>query len=67
MKSADQLERLAQDVFARKRTHRQQLAVLPVEQKFEILLRLQRLASDVAVASGRSAKKPWVIGRSLEK
>jgi hypothetical protein len=67
MKRSDQLEQLAQAVFARKRERRQQLAALPVEEKFEILLHLQQLASDVAKAAGRPAKQPWVIPRGLPK
>lgn len=61
-----QLEPLAQAVFTGKRERRRQLAALPVEQKFTILLHLQQLASEVAKAAGRPAKKPWSIPRSLE-
>jgi len=65
MKPSEQLEQAAQAVFARKRERRQQLAALPVEEKFEILLHLQQLASEVAQAAGRPAQKPWVLPHGL--
>ena len=61
MRECEQLDQLARDLFARKRERRRELAALPVEQKFEILLRLQRLASDVARAAGRPASEPWKV------
>ena len=59
MSRNEQLDHLARDLFARKRARRRELAALPVEEKFAILLRLQQLASEVAQAAGRSARTPW--------
>jgi hypothetical protein len=56
-----QMEKLAQEIFDGKRRRRRQLAQLPVEEKFEILLQLQRLATDVAIAAGRKPRKPWPV------
>lgn len=55
--------RLAQDIFARKRERRRKLAALPVERKLEILLHLQQIAHDVALATGRTARQPWKLPR----
>ena len=59
MNDREQLNQLTRELFAEKRERRRELAALPVEQKFEILLQLQQLARDVAVAAGRPAPAPW--------
>jgi len=63
MSEREQIERLAQDIFARKRERRRELAALPVERKLEILLHLQQIAHDVALAAGRIAPQPWKLPR----
>lgn len=65
MNDREQLNQLTGELFARKSERRRELAALPVEQKFEILLRLQQLASDVALAAGRPAPSPWKTSSRL--
>lgn len=50
---------LAEELFREKRQRRRELAALSVEEKFKILLQLQRFACDVAKASGRQPRQPW--------
>ena len=53
---------LAEELFHQKRMRRRALAALTVEEKFQILLRLQRLSCEVALAAGRKPRAPWRIG-----
>ena len=61
MNSALEATLLAQRLFAAKRQRRRDLAALPVEEKFEILLRLQRIAYDAAIATERPSRTPWQL------
>lgn len=38
---------------------RLKMARLPVEEKFRILLRMQRIAAEAARARGGTARQPW--------
>lgn len=51
----------AQGVFAAKSRRRAALASLSFEEKVQVLVELQRLASSVVAASGRDARSPWPI------
>lgn len=46
-----------------KRERRGDLARLPIEKKIEILVRLQRMASEVGASAGRKAQRPWRADR----
>jgi hypothetical protein len=52
---------LAEELFRQKRERRREMAALPVETTFEILLKLQQLAYDVAKGAGRTPREPWKI------
>jgi hypothetical protein len=54
-------QQIAAELFEQKRSRRKEVAALPVERKFEILLQLQRLAYDVAKSTGRPAREPWKV------
>ena len=61
MTNNQQLRELAEELFRQKRERRRMVAALPVEEKFEILLKLQQLAFEVAVSAGRPPRPPWKI------
>ena len=63
MNPGTESSQLAQELFAAKQQRRRKLAALPVEEKFEILLRLQRIAFDTANAMHRPARTPWVSAK----
>jgi hypothetical protein len=50
---------LAEKAFEAKRLRRMELARLPIEQKLEILLDLQRTVNEIARAAGRPTKPEW--------
>jgi len=56
-----ELSKLAEQVFEKKKRRRRLMAQLPVEEKFVTLLKLQRVAFDIATAAGRPAKRPWNV------
>jgi hypothetical protein len=57
--SEDAIRSLTEKAFEDKRRHRARLARLPIEQKLEILLKLQRTVNEVARAVGRPTKAEW--------
>jgi hypothetical protein len=57
--SDDAIRSLAEKAFEDKRLHRVRLARLPIEQKLEILLELQRTVNEIARAVGRPTKPEW--------
>ncbi len=50
-----------EELFQAKAERRRDLAALPVEEKFEMLIKLQQMASAVAKQAGREYKKPWDV------
>jgi hypothetical protein len=48
-------------LFLAKESRRRELATLPIEQKIEILVKLQHIASNVGRQVGRPYQKPWDI------
>ena len=48
-----------EQTFKAKKERRKELARLPVEEKFKILLQLQKIASPILRARGIE-KKPWI-------
>jgi hypothetical protein len=53
--------RVARKVFRQKRDRRQTLAALPFEKKIALLVRLQRMASEVNTVVRGTARQPWHI------
>lgn len=49
------------DIASAKKAHRLRLARLPIEEKLKILVRMQRIAADIAKANGRPVREPWVL------
>ena len=46
-------------ILAAKAARRRELAALPIEQKLEILLELQRNVAEIRRSSGRPGPEPW--------
>jgi hypothetical protein len=44
-----------------KESHRRAMAAKPVEEKFEILIKLQQISSTAARQAGRAYEEPWNI------
>jgi hypothetical protein len=57
--SAATAAELAQKVFKAKARRRTWLASLPVEEKYQRFLALQRMAASIKVAAGKPAPRPW--------
>lgn len=53
------LKALVDRIFEAKRLRRAELAGLPIERKLEILLDLQRIANQIASATGRPTLPEW--------
>ena len=53
------LEALASAIFQKKRERRRQLAKLTFEEKIDLLVRMQHLASDISMQARGTCKKPW--------
>lgn len=47
-----------EDIFKAKKVRRKKLSDLPVEEKFKVLIQLQKIAAPI-VKSGNLSKKPW--------
>ena len=54
----------AHAAFEAARRRRAALAGMSIEEKLEVLLELQRLASAVVAASGRPARQPWQVAKT---
>jgi hypothetical protein len=50
-----------EELFRAKELRRRELANKSVEEKFLLLLKLQKMTSEVARQSGRDYKQPWQI------
>lgn len=59
MKSKEEVWKGVNEMSRAKMERRQQLAKLPFERKIPILLRLQRIAREIGVASGRKCPEVW--------
>lgn len=53
------LQELAEASFKHKRDRRRELAALPIEEKVEILILLQRMVADIAWETRREKLEPW--------
>ena len=58
----DRPEEVARAIFASKRRRREQICRIPFEEKVLILVRLQRMASEIVAITGRRSRRPWQIG-----
>lgn len=61
------LQELAEASFHQKRERRRELAALPIEEKVEILLRLQQMVADVAWETQGVKLEPWNLESRPEK
>ena len=52
---------LTRRLLQAKERRRRELAGLPIEEKFRILVKMQKLASETRQALGRSSRSPWRI------
>ncbi len=50
-----------EELFRWKQSHRHDLATLPIEEKINILIKLQHMASKVGRQAGRNHEKPWDV------
>jgi hypothetical protein len=55
------LNKVAEEIFEKKKRRRRLMAQLPVEEKFATLLKLQQVAFDIATAAGRKVRRPWNV------
>lgn len=62
--SDQRVQQLAEELFRQKRERRREMALLPAETKFEILLKLQQIAYEAAISNGRTPREPWKIAAS---
>ena len=53
------LEVLASEIFRKKKERRRQLALLSFEEKIDLLVRMQHLASEISKQARGTCKKPW--------
>lgn len=55
-------KKIMEDIFKAKAEFRKERAKLPFEEKIKILVKLQQIAYEAALASGkREARTPWKI------
>ncbi|MBL8795886.1 MAG: hypothetical protein JNM56_18425 [Planctomycetia bacterium] len=54
---------LAQSAFRQKEVRRRALGMLSFEQKIDLLIRLQHLASDIRREVGGTYRRPWRINQ----
>ena len=52
-------QEFASDLFLKKKQRRRQVASLTFEEKIEILVRLQNLASEISLQARGTCRKPW--------
>ncbi|MBZ5637547.1 MAG: hypothetical protein LAO51_02195 [Acidobacteriia bacterium] len=58
---------IAKAVFAAKRRRREQVRCLSIEEKLQILVRLQRMASEIVASCGRESRRPWELRTGRER
>ena len=54
-------QEIAEEIFRRKRVGRREAARLPIEEKIQILVRLQRRANEIRRAAGRPEMFVWQL------
>jgi hypothetical protein len=55
------LQELAEESFRQKKERRRELAALPIEEKVEILRRLQQVAAEIAWEARGVKLNPWPV------
>ncbi len=60
-RSAKKNQKTTADLFDAKKKRRCELAAKSVEEKFEILIELQKMTSKIAEEAGRESRKPWDV------
>lgn len=60
-RSAKKNQKTTADLFDAKKKRRRELAAKSVEDKFEILIELQKMTCRVAQEAGREFSKPWDV------
>lgn len=55
----DRPERIAQRVFDAKRRRRALISRMTFEEKIQIIVRLQVVASEIVTSTGRVSRTPW--------
>ncbi len=58
MTSSDEIKSIEQ-IFQDKLSRRREIAQLPVEEKYRMLIKLQHMVASVDVQAGRERKRPW--------
>jgi hypothetical protein len=53
------IQQIAEEIFRRKQASRRQAAQLPIEEKLQILVRLQERANEIRRATGRPEMFVW--------
>jgi len=61
------LQELAEASFRQKQERRRELAALPIEEKVEILLRLQQMVADLAWETQGVKLEPWKLETNPQK
>jgi len=61
------LQELADASFCQKQERRRELAALPIEEKVEILLRLQQMVADLAWETQGVKLEPWKLETNPQK
>ena len=61
------LQELADASFRQKEERRRELAALPIEEKVEILVRLQQMVADVVWETQGTKLEPWKLESNPEK
>jgi len=54
-------QEIAEEIFRRKHAGRREAARLPIEEKIQILVRLQRRANEIRRATGRPEMFVWQV------
>ncbi len=56
---------LAEAVFRQKEQRRQTLAALPVDEKYQHFLQLQRMVAETLIAAGRPCPAVWPVSSPM--
>lgn len=57
----ERLQELAEASFRQKKERRRELAALPIEEKVQILVRLQQMVADIARETRGVKLEPWKL------
>lgn len=57
--NSDEQKKLSAEQLRKKAERRRELAKLPIEEKLQRLVKLQKVAYSVGVQTGRRTRRPW--------